>query len=104
MYVTAGADEYGTLNSLILNVGSSGTTVHNICNALGRVISIAIQNDKATALQIVQTLEDVSSEVVWMSDTLGQARSIPEVLAKILLRHIEIEHEIDAMHSGEEGE
>jgi len=102
MHVHVGVDEYGVLHSMVINVGSSGTTIHNIVNALGRVISIAIQNDKATALKIVHTIEGFSSDTVWMSDELGTAKSIPDVIALILLRHIDIETHIENTHTGEE--
>jgi hypothetical protein len=102
MHVHVGVDEFGVLNQMIINMASSGTTTHNLVNSLGRVISIAIQNDKATALQIVQTLEGMTSEVDWISDTLGRAQSIPEAISKILLKHIDIEEAIEAAHSGEE--
>ena len=101
MYIHVGTDEFGVLDSMILNVGSSGTTVHNLANTLGRVVSIAIQDNKATALDIVQTIEGVSSEVVWRSDDFNEtAESIPGVIAQVLLRHIDIETTIENMHSG----
>jgi hypothetical protein len=99
MYITIGVDEYNVVNSLMINIGSSGTTIHNVCNALGRVISIAIQNDKATLIQIVQTLEDVSSETRWMSDSLGNAESIPSAIALVLLHCIEVDDAYDKLHN-----
>jgi hypothetical protein len=99
MYITIGTDEFGVVCSMFINVASSGSTVHNVCNALARVISIAIQNDKATLLQIVQTMENVKSEVVWINDKLGKADSIPAVIALVLLKHIEIEEELERVHT-----
>jgi hypothetical protein len=99
MYITVGVDEYGVVCSMFINVGSSGSTVHNVVNALARVISIAIQNDKATALQIVQTMENVKSEVRWMCDGLGHTDSIPSAIAMVLLKQIEIEEELERIHT-----
>jgi hypothetical protein len=104
MHVHVSTDEFGVLDTMIINVGSSGTTTHNIVNALGRVLSIAIQRDKKIAMDIVQTLEGFSSEVDWISEELGRAPSIPDVISKVLLRHIDIETAIEDMHSGEEEE
>lgn len=102
MYIVVSMDEFSVPNGIFIQVGSSGSTVHNVCNALTRVISIAIQNDKATALQIVQTMEDVKSEVVWINDNLGKADSIPAAIALVLLKHIEYEEKIEEMHTGNE--
>ena len=104
LHIHVGVNEYGILNSMMVNLGSSGTTSHNICNALGRVISVAIKNDKATALEIVRTLEGVSSETMWMHDDMGRAPSIPDVLSLVIMRHIDIEETIGDMHTGEEEE
>jgi hypothetical protein len=106
MYVIVGCDEFGVINSMILNIGESGTTLHNMGNSLGRVISLALQENSKLALPIIQTLEDFSSDVMWMpknnSEDMGTAKSIPGVLAKILFRHHEIEQELEAIHTGEE--
>ena len=99
MYIHVGVDEYGVLNSMFINVGASGSTIHNVVNAMGRVISIAIQRDKATALEIVQTLEDVTSELVWMNDCMGRTNSIPGVISIIILRHVDIEECIERIHT-----
>jgi hypothetical protein len=99
MYITVSLDEYGVVNGMFINVGSSGSTIHNVCNALARVISIAIQNDKATSIQIVQTMEDVGSEVVWICDTLGKADSIPAAIALVLLRHVKIDEKMEEIHT-----
>jgi len=104
LYITVGVDEYGVVNSMFINLGASGSTIHNVCNALARVISIAIQNDKATVLQIVQTMEDVSSEVVWIHDDLGRAGSIPSAIALVLLRQLKLEEELEKLHTAEEEE
>ena len=100
MYIIVGVDEFGVICSMFISMGSSGTQMHNISNALGRVISLCIQNDKATLMEIVQTLEDFSSEQVWMSDTLGRAKSVPAVIALILERHLRVEEILENMHSG----
>ena len=102
MMITVTVDEFNVVSGMFINVASSGSTVHNVCNALARVVSIAIQNDKATLLQIVQTMEMVKSEVVWISTKLGKADSIPAAISLVLLRHVELEATIDQLHTGEE--
>jgi hypothetical protein len=102
LYITMGIDEFNVPNSMFINIGASGTTIHNVCNALARVVSIAIQNDKATLLQIVQTMENVGSETRWISDTLGVAESIPSAIALVLLHHVEIDEALDKIHNFDE--
>lgn len=99
MYIVVSLDEFSVPNGMFIQVASSGSTVHNVCNALARVISIAIQNDKATALQIVQTMEDVKSEIVWINDNLGKADSIPAAISLVLLYHLELEEKIEDLHT-----
>ena len=110
MYVIVTVDEFNVVNGMFINVGESGTTIHNTVNAMGRIISLSIQEIRKTKpdrlidfiLKIVGSLEGMSSDVVWMSDEFENANSIPDVIGLILLRHIEIEEEMDALHSGEE--
>jgi hypothetical protein len=99
MYIVVSIDEFGVPSGMFIQVGSSGSTIHNVCNALARVISIAIQNDKATALQIVQTMEDVKSEVVWISDLLGKADSIPAAISLVLIKMLEYEEKLETLHT-----
>ena len=112
LYVTITFDEFYVIEGIIINQGASGTSMHNVCNALGRVTSVAIQfilKHKPEVLEkflekIAGNLEGYSSEVLWMSDDLGNANSIPDVLARILRRHIEVSESLENMHSGEEEE
>jgi len=110
MYVIVNVDEFNVINGMFLNIGESGTTLHNVVNALGRMVSLAIQEVRKTnpgrlteyLMKTVGNLSGMSSDSVWMSDELGSANSIPDVLGLILLRHVEIEETMDDMHTGEE--
>ena len=110
LYVTVTFDEFYTIEGMIINLGASGSSMHNMCNALGRAISLGIQEirkvNSARVIPFLQKMIDnlsgFSSEVVWMSETMGTVNSIPDVLGRILNRHIEMTEALEEMHSGEE--
>jgi hypothetical protein len=112
LYITLTFDEFYVIEGMIINQGASGTSMHNVCNALGRVISLGIQEIRKSRperlydfiMKQAANLEGFSSEVLWLSDDLGNAQSIPDVLSLILKRHVEIAEAIDDLHSGEEDE
>ena len=112
MYIIVNVDEFNVISGLFVNIGESGTTIHNVVNAMGRMISLGIQEKRKTdpqhlneyLLKIVSNLEGMTSDVVWMNDTLGRANSIPDVMSLIILRQIELDDAMDDMHSGEEDE
>jgi hypothetical protein len=52
--------------------------------ALGRVISVALQHDYRLVGKIARTLEDISSDGAWQNGKLGRSYSIPAALAKVL--------------------
>jgi hypothetical protein len=52
--------------------------------ALGRVISVALQHDYRLLGKIARTLEDISSDGAWQNMNLGRVYSIPAALAKVL--------------------
>ena len=55
-----------------------------MCEALGRVISVALQHDYRLLGKIARTLEDISSDGTWLNMSLGRVHSIPAALAKVL--------------------
>ena len=100
LYIVVSNNEYGQINGLFVNTTSSGHTLHGVCNVLGRVIGIAIQNDKATLLQIIQTLEGVKSESAWVNDMVGKVDSIPSAIAAVL-EHFLIDEQHYEYHEAE---
>ena len=63
--------------------------------ALGRVISVALQHDYRLVGKIARTLEDISSDGAWNNGSLGRVYSIPAALAKVLDRCAETEVDSD---------
>lgn len=84
LYVTANRGEQGHVREIFLNTTKSGSTIHGMCESLGRVISVALQHDYRLAGRIARTLEDISSDAVWQSSNLGRVFSIPAALARVL--------------------
>jgi ribonucleoside-diphosphate reductase alpha chain len=84
LYVTANRGEQGHVREIFLNTTKSGSTIHGMCESLGRVISVALQHDYRLAGRIARTLEDISSDAVWQNSSLGRVYSIPAALAKVL--------------------
>ncbi|OGQ99578.1 MAG: hypothetical protein A2521_16935 [Deltaproteobacteria bacterium RIFOXYD12_FULL_57_12] len=84
LYVTANRGSLGHVREIFLNTTKSGSTLHGMCEALGRVISVALQHDYRLVGKIARTLEDISSDAVWQNLKLGRVYSIPAALAKVL--------------------
>jgi ribonucleoside-diphosphate reductase alpha chain len=84
LYVTANKGEFGHVREVFLNTTKSGSTIHGMCEALGRVISVALQHDYRLLGKISRTLEDISSDGAWQNLNLGRVYSIPAALAKVL--------------------
>lgn len=87
LYITANRGGQGHLCEVFLNTTKSGSTLHGMSEALGRVISVALQHDFRLVGKIARTLEDISSDGAWNSQTLGRVYSIPAALAKVLDRY-----------------
>jgi len=110
LYITVTFDEFHTIEGFIANHEASGSSMHNVCNALGRMISLGIQKvrrvdpDGLTEYieKQIANLSGFNSETMWMHDTMGAVLSIPDVFAKILERHLEVTEAIEEIHSGEE--
>lgn len=96
LYVTANRDDYGHLREIFLNTTKSGSTIHGMCEALGRVISVALQHDYRLVSKFARTLEDISSDGAWQNTALGRVYSIPAALARVL--------ENSAVRTGEQTE
>jgi ribonucleoside-diphosphate reductase alpha chain len=84
LYVTANKGENEHVREVFINTTKSGSTIHGMCESLGRVISVALQHDYRLVGKIANTLEDISSDSVWSSNSLGRVFSIPAALAKVL--------------------
>lgn len=84
LYVTANKGDQGHLREVFLNTTKSGSTIHGMCEALGRVISVALQHDYRLLGKIARTLEDISSDGTWQNMSLGRVHSIPAALATVL--------------------
>ena len=84
LYVTSNKGDQGHVREVFLHTTKSGSTIHGMCEALGRVISVALQHDYRLIGKIARTLEDISSDGVWQNMSLGRVYSIPAALAKVL--------------------
>ena len=84
LYVTANRGGHGHVREVFLNTTKSGSTLHGMSEALGRVISVALQHDYRLVGKIARTLEDISSDGAWQNGSLGRCYSIPAALAKVL--------------------
>ena len=110
LYVIVTVDEFSVIKGIFMGIESSGTTLHNVVNCLGRILSLAIQEIRQKdpnqlipfLMKAVSNMQGISSDTVWMNDSLGRANSIPEIIALILLRQVEIDERMDENHSGEE--
>ena len=94
LYITANRGPQGHVREVFLNTTKSGSTLHGMSEALGRVISVALQHDYRLVGKIARTLEDISSDGAWISGSLGRVFSIPAALAKVLDKSAE--NEVDA--------
>ncbi len=84
LYVTANKGDNEHIREVFINTTKSGSTIHGMCESLGRVISVALQHDYRLVGKIARTLEDISSDSVWSNSSLGRVFSIPAALAKVL--------------------
>jgi ribonucleoside-diphosphate reductase alpha chain len=84
LYITINRGELGHIREVFLNITKSGSTMHGLCEALGRVISVALQHDFRLVGKISRTLADISSDSVWVNKVLGRIYSVPAALAMVL--------------------
>lgn len=84
LYITANKGPHNHVREVFLNTTKSGSTLHGMSEALGRVISVALQHDYRLVGKIVRTLEDISSDGAWHNGRLGRVYSIPAALARVL--------------------
>ena len=84
LYITANKGSNGHVREVFLNTTKSGSTLHGMSEALGRVLSVALQHDYRLVGKLARTLEDISSDGAWISGSLGRVYSIPAALAKVL--------------------
>ena len=84
VYITINQDDQENKRELFISCTASGTTVRGLCEALGRVISIAIQHDSRLVQKIAKTLSGILSEQSFINDKYGKAESIPDAISKVL--------------------
>jgi len=84
LYITANKGPQNHVREVFLNTTKSGSTLHGMSEALGRVISVALQHDYRLVGKIARTLEDISSDGAWNNGSLGRVYSIPAALARVL--------------------
>ena len=95
LYITANRGGQGHVREVFLNTTKSGSTLHGMSEALGRVLSVALQHDYRLVGKLARTLEDISSDGAWNNGSLGRCYSIPAALAKVLDRCSEDEVDND---------
>ena len=95
LYITTNRGGQGHVREVFLNTTKSGSTLHGMSEALGRVISVALQHDYRLVGKIARTLEDISSDGAWTNGSLGRCYSIPAALAKVLDKSAEDELDKD---------
>jgi ribonucleoside-diphosphate reductase alpha chain len=95
LYITANRGGQGHVREVFLNTTKSGSTLHGMSEALGRVLSVALQHDYRLVGKLARTLEDISSDGAWSNGSLGRCYSIPAALAKVLDRCSEDEVDND---------
>ena len=110
LHIIVTVDEFSVIKGIFMGIESSGTTLHNVVNCLGRILSLSIQEIRKSnpnnltpfLMKAVNNMQGITSDTVWMNDDLGRADSIPEIIALILLRQVEIDERMDDNHSGDE--
>ena len=84
IYITTNEDDDGHIREVFVNFCASGTTTRGLCEALGRVISVALQHDHRLKEKISKTLEGIQSEIFFRNNVFGLASSIPDAISKVL--------------------
>ena len=90
LYVTANKGSHGHIREIFMNTNWGGSEGYAISEALGRVISLALQKDFTMIDEIVKTLENVSADGQWTCPDLNgikkgaRFRSIPQAIASVL--------------------
>jgi ribonucleoside-diphosphate reductase alpha chain len=95
LYITANRGHMGHVREVFLNTTKSGSTLHGMSEALGRVLSVALQHDYRLVGKLVRTLEDISSDSVWQNGVIGRVYSIPAALARVLEKCSETDAKCD---------
>jgi len=85
LYITINKDLAGNIREVFLNAASSGSTIRSLCEALGKAVSIALQNEKRLLPRIIRSFQDDLSESQWHCSELSRpAKSIPDALSLVL--------------------
>jgi len=92
LYVTVNVDKSGTPIEIFTNIGKSGGDTAALSEAIGRLISIALQlisialQNGVSLDKIVMTLMNITgAQSVWDNGRL--IKSVPDAIAKVLKAH-----------------
>lgn len=90
MYVTVNKGSLNHIREIFMNTKWAGPEGHAMAEALGRVISIALQKDHTLLPDIIQSLQEVSADSTWTCPDLkgvndgARLDSIPQAIAATL--------------------
>ena len=90
LYITINKDSAGVIREVFINCASSGSSVRSLCEALGKLLSIALQHNKELLNRIIKSFENDLSESFWHNKQFsGPAKSIPDAISKVLKLELE---------------
>lgn len=93
LYVTVNRDTQNVIREVFINCASSGSTTRSLCEALGKLLSILLQNDKASLSRIIKSFSGDLSESFWHNKELPEpAKSIPDAIASVLKKESEVKN------------
>jgi hypothetical protein len=91
LYITINRDSENVIREVFINAASSGSTTRSLCEALGRAISIALQNRKELVHSFVKKFNGDLSESQWHNREVERsATSIPDAVSLVLKRELEL--------------
>ncbi len=85
LYVTVNVDKTGRPIEIFTNIGKSGGDTAALSEAIGRLISIALQNGVPLEKIVMTLLNITGSQSVWDNGRL--IKSVPDAIAKVLKAH-----------------
>lgn len=95
LYITANFGDRGDVMEIFIVSTKPGSTVHAMCSALGRAVSVGLQFGEGVRERMIKTLSDISSDGVWMNAVLGRVYSIPAAVARVLNFHSGQEEDLE---------
>lgn len=90
LYITINRDNDGVIREVFVNAASSGSTIRSLCEALGKSISISLQNRKEFIHNYIKKFGGDLSESSWHNSQFSEpARSIPDAISMVLKHELE---------------